>query len=140
MIVLLYGTGRPTHQTIEPSTRAKTRFIAGPARATAIFWAGEAGGTLGSHPPLIASEVIIWGSLTKPPNGSHRRAHSTPDLSFQPRIFGPNPIENPSTLSPRRRATQKCPYSWTKTANVKSTATPIAMMTQDNSADMRCRP
>ena len=137
MIVLLYGTGSPTHQTIEPNTRAKTRFMAGPARATAIFFAGDAAGRLGSHPPSIASDVIICGSFTNPPKGSQRRAHSTPERSFHPKIFGPNPIENPSTLKPRRRATQKWPYSWTKTANVKSAATPIAMMTQDNSADMR---
>ena len=80
-------------------------FIAGPATATRIRDDGGAWGISGAAFPSMASEVIICGSFTKPPAGIHRTDHSTPSR-IQEKIFGPNPIANPSTFMPRLSAIQ----------------------------------
>ena len=92
--------------------KPKTTFMIGPATATRILDQGEAGGIFSAAAlaPSSASEVIICGSFTKPPAGTQRQEYSMPSR-VQLRIFGPNPMENPSTFKPRRRATQKCPNS-----------------------------
>ena len=72
-----------------------------------IVW-GETGGSCEAPSaalPSRASDVAIWGSLTKPPAGIQRQDHSTPSR-IQLMIFGPNPMEKPSTLKPRRSAIQ----------------------------------
>jgi hypothetical protein len=119
----LTGTGSPTAQITVAIARAKSRFITGPASATQIRDQGEAGAIARSAVPSMASEVSIWGSFTKPPAGIHRRAHSTPWRSLHPRIFGPKPMEKPSTTMRRRRAIQKWPYSCTKTEAPKKSST-----------------
>ena len=71
----------------------KNMFIIGPERATRIFDAGDTAGngsTVSAALPSMASDVIIWGSLTKPPAGIQRHDHSTPSR-IQLTIFGPEP-------------------------------------------------
>src|SRR5208283_3397025 len=104
----LTGTGIPTAHRKQAVTTPKTTFIIGPEKATRILDQGDTAGscsTGSSALPSRASDVTICGSLTKPPAGIHRHDHSTPSR-IQLTILGPNPIEKPSILRPRRRAVQ----------------------------------
>src|ERR1035438_4999586 len=104
----LICTGIPTPHSRQAMATPKKMFILGPERATRIFDQGETGGNCEAPSaafPSRASDVAIWGSLTKPPAGIQRQDHSTPSR-IQLMIFGPNPMEKPSTLKPRRSAIQ----------------------------------
>src|ERR1035441_6259542 len=96
----LISTGIPTPQSRKAMATPKNTFIIGPEKATRILDQGEAtgsGSALSAALPSRASDVIIWGSFTKPPAGIQRQDHSTPSR-IQLMIFGPNPMEKPSTL------------------------------------------
>ena len=63
--------------------------------------------------PSRIGTLPICASETYPPNGSHENRYSVPLCSHE-NNFGPKPIENRGTCSPRFFAIKKCPSSWTK--------------------------
>ena len=94
------------------STTAKRKFIAGPAitmnaRAPLLFERNSLSSPVTS--PSGSSPDIF----TYPPKGMALRRYSVSPL-VNPTIFGPNPMENFSTLTPERFAARKCPISCTK--------------------------
>ena len=98
----------------------------GPANATRILDAGDAGGSssgFDSVLPSIISIGAICGIETYAPNGIQQTQYSTPSR-VQRKIGGPQPkIENRSTFIPRRRAITKWPYSCAKTVKLKKNTT-----------------
>ena len=105
----------------EKTNIEKTKLANGPANTVRSLLSSEASlknAELGE--PKFASVRILIDerlsspeNLTKPPKGMIDNCHSVPFLSLKDKILGPNPILKIETSILLRRATKKCPNSWT---------------------------